>query len=177
MVQYMQKLMLGATLSITYLGFIGMRCSSFPGANGMLPDPDAHKTDLITLKPRDFFSKVVNGDPDGHQYYFTAPVMNLTPKLLPEVEEWPSLDLQEGKGVEPWKCIRPYISVWIGGKDVTTQAHYDVANNVFVQVGVAVSTTQVEGVYTLVIIGVVIDSCPCRLLLTMLKCQEYVTRA
>mmetsp|Transcript_9614 Transcript_9614/g.19928 ORF Transcript_9614/g.19928 Transcript_9614/m.19928 type:complete len:433 (-) Transcript_9614:6-1304(-) len=104
------------------------------GANGMLPDSDAHKTDLVTLKPRDFFSKVVDGDPDGHRYYFTAPVMNLIPKLMPQVEEWPSLDLQEAEGVEPWKCIRPYLSVWIGGQDVTTQAHYDVANNVFIQV-------------------------------------------
>eukprot|EP00959_Pyramimonas_sp_CCMP1952_P306652 6417601-Pyramimonas_sp.AAC.1 len=107
------------------------------GANGMLPDSDAHKTDLVTLHPRDFFHKIVNGDPDGHRYYFTAPVMNLTPKLMPQVEDWPSLDLQQGKGVEPWKCIRPYLSVWIGGKDVTTQAHYDVVNNVFVQAGVA----------------------------------------
>ena len=98
----------------------------------MLPDFDAHKTDLVTLKPGDFFNKVVSGDPDGHRYYFTAPVMSLAPRLMDHVQEWASLDLLESKGVEPWRCIRPYLSVWIGGKDVTTQAHYDVANNVFV---------------------------------------------
>eukprot|EP00466_Bigelowiella_natans_P006195 jgi/Bigna1/44465/e_gw1.96.36.1 len=30
--------------------------------------------------------------------------------------------------------MAPYVSAWVGGSGVVTQAHYDVANNVFVQV-------------------------------------------
>ncbi|GAB5369193.1 hypothetical protein AAMO2058_001384600 [Amorphochlora amoebiformis] len=55
---------------------------------------------------------------------------------MEHLEGWQSLQ-EEVSGdvyIPPSPDISPYISMWMGGKGVITQAHYDVASNVFVQV-------------------------------------------
>ncbi|KAK3245030.1 hypothetical protein CYMTET_45383 [Cymbomonas tetramitiformis] len=102
-----------------------------------LPDSDldAHQTDLVTLEPKEFSSKILSqgtAEGDSHYYYYTTQVGALEGgQLLRSAPEWEQLVPEAGHG---WGSMDPYLSVWIGGAGSTTQMHYDVQHNVFVQV-------------------------------------------
>ena len=54
--------------------------------------------------------------------------------LLDIVPGWLDLAVSdEPEDADPRMVMEPYLSVWMGGASVVTQAHYDVANNVFCQ--------------------------------------------
>ena len=77
----------------------------------------------------------------GFFHYFTARVDEAFPALEPRAD-WPALVVERPTPPTPALTEAPppteealgYLSVWLGGAGTTTQAHYDVANNCFVQV-------------------------------------------
>ena len=100
--------------------FAACAAQPFPkhrGATGSPADPDAATTGSTA---------------DAQSYhYFTARVAEAFPELVPA--DWAELVMEPELGV-PNAAIG-YLSVWLGGPGTTTQAHYDVAHNCFVQVG------------------------------------------
>ena len=61
--------------------------------------------------------------------YFTAPVAELDPALLEHAPGWERLTSAHS----PDGAMRPWLQLWAGSAGACTQAHYDVADNVFVQ--------------------------------------------
>lgn len=78
-----------------------------------------------------FFS----GSSDKQYYYHTSALTQSAPELLARAApEWESLSLTNtNQGSTYGASQDAYPSVWLGGAGSTTQAHYDVANNVLAQ--------------------------------------------
>jgi hypothetical protein len=108
----------------------------------LMTDDRVGATELISMSPRRLFELCAQqtprhqcgspGNPSAY-HYFTAPVHELGRTLQASVgDEW-----QADLVCEPHTCAEfgtvPSLSVWIGGPGSTTTAHYDVLDNVFVQ--------------------------------------------
>mmetsp|Transcript_5960 Transcript_5960/g.9286 ORF Transcript_5960/g.9286 Transcript_5960/m.9286 type:complete len:401 (-) Transcript_5960:243-1445(-) len=101
----------------------------------LLPDDHAGKVEHVEMSFPDLIAKCwepssSSASTDGWHYYYTHPVKQFAPEMMDSVQNWEELqvegDISHG--------MAPYVSAWVGGSGVVTQAHYDVANNVFVQV-------------------------------------------
>lgn len=80
--------------------------------------------------PSDHVLPGLNNEAEGAQHYLTMPASRMGGDLLDILPQWQALAVDERAG-RPG--LQPYVSVWMGGAGVATQAHYDVANNLFVQ--------------------------------------------
>ena len=107
----------------------------------LLADDRAGKTELISMSPRRLFELCAQQivpprslpSSSNAYHYFTAPVHELGLALQTSVSDGWQADLV----CEPHTCAefgaKPFVSTWIGGAGSTTTAHYDVLDNVFVQ--------------------------------------------
>ncbi len=98
----------------------------------LMPDlPSSSNTELIDTTVGELFGQ---GDDDGLNMYYTHPVRQFAPQLLEHISEWEDLFLTD-RFAPAGVGMVPYVSAWFGsGSGVTTQAHYDIANNAFAQI-------------------------------------------
>ena len=69
-----------------------------------------------------------------HYYYYTAPLPLFDDRVDALCAGWESLIVDLDAATHQL-ATPPYASIWIGGEGSTTQAHYDVSNNILVQLG------------------------------------------
>ncbi|KAL1530170.1 hypothetical protein AB1Y20_001086 [Prymnesium parvum] len=90
----------------------------------------ADETQVELLRASDFFAGLDQVSP--HRY-FTSPVEQLdavaSTQLLEDATGWDCLTCRTA----PAGGVRPWLQLWAGTAAACTQAHYDVADNVFVQ--------------------------------------------
>ncbi len=92
----------------------------------LLPDDPSLAVTPMQMRAAEFFSAISDKPPPF--LYFTEPLQTLSPLLLERATRWESLDATGTGATRP-----PWVQLWAGSAGVTTQAHYDVAENVFVQ--------------------------------------------
>ena len=81
----------------------------------------------VEMAAEAFFERLTDPPPETPFVYFTAPIAT-TPPLTEMVPSWRSLTATIARGgSEPWA------QVWAASAGCVTQAHFDVADNVFVQ--------------------------------------------
>jgi len=99
----------------------------------LLPDDHAAKVQHVEMPFPELIAKCwepsSSAPHDDWYYYYTHPVKQFAPEMMDSVQNWEELQAEDTS-----HGMAPYVSAWIGGTGVVTQAHYDVANNVFVQV-------------------------------------------
>lgn len=89
-------------------------------------------TEVVEMKSRLFFESCARQkSTSGPFHYFTARVEEAFPKVA--ADGWEELVVDRFGGSFSSRQLG-YLSVWLGGPSSTTQAHYDVMNNCFVQV-------------------------------------------
>ena len=94
----------------------------------------AKATEIVQLTPVQLSDALYNNNTGmsmqgGHHYYCTFPINQIAPGLLTEVEDYQKLH----KG-RPSQYLDPRgPSLWMGSSGSSTQAHYDVADNVICQ--------------------------------------------
>ena len=111
------------------------------GQNHMLNDGDADLYEITKMSMRDFCERsgLDGGKEEGAHHYLTMPAIKMGGNLLEIAPGWRDFADDEGElnniagEIDRRMVMEPYLSVWMGGEGVITQAHYDVANNVFVQ--------------------------------------------
>lgn len=81
----------------------------------------------VTLSAAELVAAVRAGGPPFH--YFTSPVESLAPGLLERASGWEELAAPTGVS----ESGRPWLQLWMATAGAFTQAHYDVADNYFVQ--------------------------------------------
>ena len=92
-------------------------------------------TDTCSISARDFLDALTDGPP---YLYYTSPVSEhaALPALVPG---WEVLAADSAKlmskslDAAPILACEPWMQWWVGSGGATTQAHYDVADNLFVQ--------------------------------------------
>ena len=88
--------------------------------------PHSHTS---SVRAQTFLSSLRDGPP--YEYY-TAPLVGDDP-LTSMVPGWEALALHSGTNDELQFACRPWAQWWAGSGGAVTQCHYDVADNVFVQ--------------------------------------------
>ena len=94
----------------------------------LLPDSEERPAEIEVLA-EDFFAGLATVKGDSSYSYFTAPVQ--WQELLVKAPGWESLACSD-VGDDP-RAMRPWLQLWAADGGACTQAHYDVADNVFVQ--------------------------------------------
>jgi len=88
-------------------------------------------TDTCSISARDFLDALTDGPP---YLYYTSPVAEhaALPALVPG---WEALAADSAylHAAAPILACEPWMQWWVGSGGATTQAHYDVADNLFVQ--------------------------------------------
>lgn len=100
-------------------------------SSSLLPDNNPFATQVKVLPRMEFFDTIHKQEAaTGPWHYYTSKVES----LQTNAPNWPSLSYEEIDYEEAEiPVMPPFLSCWITGAGSTTQAHYDVANNVFVQ--------------------------------------------
>lgn len=94
----------------------------------LLPDLSAPQGEVeVTLSAAELVAAVRSGGPPF--YYFTSPVEALAPSLLERAPGWEQL----AAPTDAPPSGRPWLQLWTASAGAFTQAHYDVADNYFVQ--------------------------------------------
>lgn len=88
----------------------------------------AHEFEVVRMRPAELWSGIAAQScaSPAHYHYLTAPARGLCPDASQAL--WPEVATL---GVEDAQALDP--SLWIGGAGSTTLAHYDVLDNVLVQ--------------------------------------------
>jgi hypothetical protein len=100
------------------------------GRKDLLHD-EGENTAIIEMDTGMFFDKCsqqTQGGPEFH--YFTGRVKDCFPTIMPS--DWDTYIVDQFEGVSNSDHLG-YLSVWLGGVGSTTQSHYDIANNCFLQ--------------------------------------------
>jgi hypothetical protein len=105
----------------------------------------AGATEVLALTPAQFFGELLGEErlaaaapPEPqHYHYWTSPLADVAPELLERLGGWQELHSLPGVGFGPAGMKLPADprgpSLWAGSAGSCTQAHYDVADNVIVQ--------------------------------------------
>lgn len=103
------------------------------GRNDLLQD-EGELTSIVDMETSFFFdkcSKQMSSNISDDFHYFTGRVADCFPSLLHA--DWEQFTMEDVHGVTNLSALG-YMSVWLGGLGSTTQSHYDIANNCFLQV-------------------------------------------
>lgn len=96
----------------------------------LLPDSIVRSNELM-LSAADFFGELSKSR-RGPCTYFTAPVADIDGGgLLERASGWEAL--ATGAAEDDVRACRPWLQLWAASAGACTQAHYDVADNVFIQ--------------------------------------------
>ena len=97
----------------------------------LMRDPSPRPAELSVLA-EDFFGRLAqdSSSDDTHSHYFTAPLRDL-PGLIEHAPFWESMASSDSTHDDP-RAMRPWLQLWAADAGACTQAHYDVADNVFV---------------------------------------------
>jgi hypothetical protein len=97
---------------------------------------DDTATQVLERSPKEFIEMLYNqeGNFDKHHTYWTSPINDIAPDLLKRVPNYESLHDDDTVSRQPKPQLDPRgPSLWMGTSGSATQAHYDVADNVIVQ--------------------------------------------
>lgn len=102
---------------------------------------DDNATQVLERSPKEFVELLYNKERsntsnDKHHTYWTSPMNDIAPGLLNMVPNYESLhdDTDDSSPRQPKAQLDPRgPSLWMGSSGSATQAHYDVADNVIVQ--------------------------------------------
>ena len=97
--------------------------------DGLLPDT-VERPVQCGIAAESFFEALQSDSRQQQHLYFTAPVT--WPKLLDRAKNWESLATSAAIA-EDLRASAPWLQCWAATAGAYTQAHYDVADNVFVQ--------------------------------------------
>ena len=91
-------------------------------------------TQILHLSPAELSEKLtvrapVRGGEDDSYYYWTSPISDVAPGLFQEMKGFENLHAANSNGMLDPRGP----SLWMGSSGSATQAHYDVADNVIVQ--------------------------------------------
>ena len=103
------------------------------GPTKILQKSPAQLADLLHMNDNNHTTPAIEGDNDseGHYYYWTSPIHDVAPHLL---QKLPGYENLHGNNNEARARLDPRgPSLWMGSNGSATQAHYDVADNVIVQ--------------------------------------------
>ena len=102
------------------------------GRDGEILPDQAAPSETCAMAARDFLDAIA-GQHGPPYLYYTAPVAEHA-GLLERAPGWAELATLTGEAADelPMAC-RPWMQWWAGSGGATTQAHYDVADNLFVQ--------------------------------------------
>uniref|UniRef100_A0A7S4BKS2 JmjC domain-containing protein n=1 Tax=Chrysotila carterae TaxID=13221 RepID=A0A7S4BKS2_CHRCT len=95
----------------------------------LLPDAAGGREELRQMRARDFFEQAERAAPP--YLYYTSPLQVLGDDVLSRAPSWEQLALTSAKKQSVQGAI--WAQLWACSGGGTTQAHYDVADNTFVQ--------------------------------------------
>ena len=105
--------------------------SAQEGADHLLVDGGSLHLDDLRTTLGGAVRSVLEYAPGDAYIYASTPLSNLGPRVQAQAAGWESLAVRE---VEEAVGGAPLASLWLGGANVTTQAHYDVDHNTHVQI-------------------------------------------
>eukprot|EP00501_MAST-03F_sp_TOSAG23-6_P001756 GSMAST32.ASY1.ANO1.1833.1 assembled CDS len=94
-------------------------------------------TEIVDMQVADFFSALRGQDGETPKFhYFTSMLDDLAPRLSEtHTPGWENFVVDHDPLIKLHPMSAPsYPSIWMGGNGSTTQAHYDVSNNILTQI-------------------------------------------
>ena len=95
---------------------------------------DFPRSEEVILDASEFFGSMLMAHDRGPPFtYFTAPLTQLPDQMLTNAPGWEGLAQSATLAESDPRALRPWTQLWAASLGSVTQAHYDVADNVFVQ--------------------------------------------